>query len=191
VTINSVASIASLGAPSSRTAAATNGAESLSPRLEIASSVRGVSSRKSAVPSHSRRPSASTSSIFRRMRACSSCRGIKLVSVASCCCRSASTTAAASPAFPVCAFFAASISRFVTPLIAETTTTQLFSLAACAIICAVRAMHEASPTDVPPNFITCNLGFISSYPEFSRRSLRSTALLNQYIPFALVDVFAL
>lgn len=31
--------------------------------------------------------------------------------------------------------------------------------AADATICAARAMHVASPTDVPPNFITCK-GFV-------------------------------
>jgi hypothetical protein len=47
----------------------------------------------------------------------------------------------------------------VTPLIAETTATTAFSRAACATICAARVMHEALPTDVPPNFITCNFNF--------------------------------
>jgi hypothetical protein len=37
---------------------------------------------------------------------------------------------------------------------------QGFSFAAFAIICAVLAIHDASPTDVPPNFITCSRGFI-------------------------------
>src|SRR5436853_3368340 len=70
--------------------------------------------------------------------------------------------AAASRASPACAFFAASISRLVTPLIAETTATQPFSFAALAIICAALAMQAASPTDVPPNFITCKRAFIPS-----------------------------
>src|ERR1700730_6572175 len=50
--------------------------------------------------------------------------------------------------------------RLVTPLMADTTTTQGFSLAALAMICALRAIHVASPTDVPPNFITCSAEFI-------------------------------
>jgi hypothetical protein len=62
---------------------------------------------------------------------------------------------------------------------AETTATQPLSVAAFAIICAVLAMHDASPTDVPPNFITCSRGFISSCPPppmdrqivFPRRNL--------------------
>ena len=69
--------------------------------------------------------------------------------------------AAASRASPASAFFAASINRLVTPLIAETTATQPPSFAAFAIIWAVLAMHDASPTDVPPNFITCKRAFIS------------------------------
>jgi hypothetical protein len=48
----------------------------------------------------------------------------------------------------------------VTPVIAETTTTTPLSRAACATICAAREMHDASPTEVPPNFITRNLDFI-------------------------------
>jgi len=44
----------------------------------------------------------------------------------------------------------------VTPLIAETTATMGPSAAAPLTIFATRAMHEASPTDVPPNFITRN-----------------------------------
>jgi hypothetical protein len=61
---------------------------------------------------------------------------------------------------PPAACFAASTSLFVTPLIAETTATTAFSRAACTTICAARAMHAASPKDVPPNFITCNFDFI-------------------------------
>ena len=49
---------------------------------------------------------------------------------------------------------AESISRFVTPLIADTTTTTRMPFALEATICAARAMQVASPTDVPPNFIT-------------------------------------
>src|SRR5207248_194333 len=33
-----------------------------------------------------------------------------------------------------------------------------------ATICAARAMQEASPTDVPPNFMTCTFAFISPHP---------------------------
>jgi hypothetical protein len=54
---------------------------------------------------------------------------------------------------------AASIKRFVTPVIAETTTTTEDSRAAAAQIWAVRAMQGASPTEVPPNFITTSLDF--------------------------------
>jgi hypothetical protein len=50
----------------------------------------------------------------------------------------------------------------VTPLIAETTETTAFARAASATICAARAMQAASPTEVPPNFITCN--FVFSFP---------------------------
>jgi hypothetical protein len=38
---------------------------------------------------------------------------------------------------------------------------QPLSFAAFAIICAVLAMQAASPTDVPPNFMTWSRGFIS------------------------------
>jgi phosphosulfolactate phosphohydrolase-like enzyme len=71
------------------------------------------------------------------------------------------------PAFasPPAACVAASTNRFVTPLIAETTATTAFSRAACATICAARAMHEALPTEVPPNFITCNFDF--NFPVMS------------------------
>jgi hypothetical protein len=44
---------------------------------------------------------------------------------------------------------------------AETTATQRSSRAASTTIFAARLMQDASPTDVPPNFITCNLFFIS------------------------------
>jgi hypothetical protein len=56
--------------------------------------------------------------------------------------------------------------RLVTPLIADTTTTQELSLAALATICAVRAIHVASPTDVPPNFITCSAELIPASLTF-------------------------
>src|SRR5215472_10544172 len=39
---------------------------------------------------------------------------------------------------------------------ADTTATQRCSLLASTIIFAALAMHDASPTDVPPNFITCS-----------------------------------
>ena len=71
-------------------------------------------------------------------------------------------TATASLALPDCAFLAASMRRFVTPLIADTTATQLRPFAPSAMICAVLAIHNASPTDVPPNFITCNCAFMFS-----------------------------
>jgi hypothetical protein len=48
------------------------------------------------------------------------------------------------------------------------------------MICAVRAMHTASPTDVPPNFITCNRGFIA---------LRLTASLARLDPAARYSYF--
>jgi hypothetical protein len=44
---------------------------------------------------------------------------------------------------------------------ADTTATQPLCRAPSAMIFAVRAMQDASPTDVPPNFITCNRVFIS------------------------------
>src|SRR5229473_2960790 len=105
--------MARLFTPNSATALAKTGAHKRSPRLEMASSARGVSSRSSAVPSMSRWPSKKIS-----------------------------------------------FSALVTPLIAETTAATAFSCAACATICAARVMHEASPTDVPPNFITCTFDFI-------------------------------
>jgi hypothetical protein len=49
----------------------------------------------------------------------------------------------------------------VTPLIADTTATIGPSAAAPFRILATRPMHEASPTDVPPNFITRSGFFMS------------------------------
>jgi hypothetical protein len=43
---------------------------------------------------------------------------------------------------------------FVTPDIAETTTTMERCCEASAAIVAALRIREASPTDVPPNFIT-------------------------------------
>src|SRR4029077_7831857 len=45
---------------------------------------------------------------------------------------------------------------------AETTTTREASRLAWGTICAARAIEEASPTEVPPNFITRTGLFISS-----------------------------
>jgi hypothetical protein len=70
--------------------------------------------------------------------------------------RSESMMAVAPAAFPAWAVRAASIKRFVTPLMAETTATQRAPCAPAQMICAARAMHSALPTEVPPNFITCN-----------------------------------
>jgi len=47
---------------------------------------------------------------------------------------------------------------------AETTATHGTFLAAAATICAALAMHEASPTDVPPNFMTCKRDFMALRP---------------------------
>src|SRR6266705_1712068 len=49
---------------------------------------------------------------------------------------------------------AAWINLLVTPLIAETTTKTLPSCEAARIISTTLPMHDASATDVPPNFIT-------------------------------------
>ena len=61
---------------------------------------------------------------------------------------------AVTAASPASARRAASMSRLVTPLMAETTTTTEPSAAADFTIAAERAMQAASPTEVPPNFIT-------------------------------------
>src|SRR5580765_6640563 len=50
--------------------------------------------------------------------------------------------------------------RLVTPLMAETTTATGNCFDALATIVAERRMQEASPTEVPPNFITCSFEFI-------------------------------
>src|SRR5690348_8833989 len=55
------------------------------------------------------------------------------------------------------------MSRLVTPLMAETTTTTEPSDAAVLTIAAAREMQEASPTEVPPNFIT-QRGAITNAP---------------------------
>src|SRR5215472_6156543 len=73
---------------------------------------------------------------------------------------SSSRMASAAGASPDCAIFAASISRLVTPLMAETTATQFPARARAAMIWAARRIHAASPTEVPPNFMTCKADFI-------------------------------
>src|SRR5208337_1246763 len=54
--------------------------------------------------------------------------------------------------------------RLVTPLMAETTATHGVFRAAAATICAALAMQEASPTEVPPNFMTCKRDFMTLRP---------------------------
>jgi hypothetical protein len=56
--------------------------------------------------------------------------------------------------FPAAAHAAADISWFVTPAIAETTTTAWVFCAALEMMRSTFSMHAASPTDVPPNFST-------------------------------------
>jgi hypothetical protein len=79
---------------------------------------------------------------------------------------------------------AASIKRSVTPLIAETTTTTALSRAALAEISAARAMQEASPTDVPPNFMTTSVEFMLIMPagpiEVADRPYKKTAQRKLY-----------
>lgn len=160
VTISSVDSTASLRAPISESAPATMGAESRSPRLETVSSVRGVSSRSSAVPLQSSSPSRKMLSRRAANRWRSSGFEINAASAASCCLRRVAKIASACACSPASDRVAASISWFVTPLIAETTATIGPSRAASFTICATRAIHAASPTDVPPNFITRKCFFI-------------------------------
>src|ERR1700683_4123178 len=85
-------------------------------------------------------------------------------SAAWCCFRSASTNSGPASASPVCARVAEAIKRLVTPLIAETTTTIEASRAPSTTIFAERAMHSASPIEVPPNFITRSSFAISNAP---------------------------
>ncbi len=165
--------------PNSARALAKIGAHKRSPRLEMASSARGVSSRSSAVPSKSRCPSAKISSSALVITARRVSSETSAPSAAACCRRSSAISAEPASRSPLPARFAASTSRLVMPLIAETTTTTAFSRAACATIRAARAMQDASPTDVPPNFITCTFDFIftlslpahagsEGYPELPR-----------------------
>ena len=49
-------------------------------------------------------------------------------------------------------FLARLINLFVSPLIAETTTTSLSSLEDFLISCATAAILSTEPTEVPPNF---------------------------------------
>src|SRR3984957_2138363 len=65
---------------------------------------------------------------------------------------------------PASARVAASIRRLVTPLIAETTTKIEWSREASFTISHTRAMQDASPTEVPPNFMTCSCFFIGIKP---------------------------
>ena len=57
------------------------------------------------------------------------------------------------------------IASLVTPLIAETTTTTGRCAAAERTMAAARRMQSASPTEVPPNFITWRAGFIFLLPD--------------------------
>src|SRR5215471_2975689 len=82
--------------------------------------------------------------------------------VLSCLAASSSSIVSAALALPDSAALAASISLLVTPLMAETTATHFPALAVSATICAARAIQAASPTDVPPNFITCRADFMNS-----------------------------
>src|SRR5258708_4752618 len=152
--------MARLFTPSSASAPAKIGAHKRSPRLEMASSERGVSSRSNAVPSKSRWPSAKISSNVPVTPVRRPSSGTSAASAAACCRRNSAISSDPASRSPLPARSAASTNRLVTPLIAETTATTAFSRAACATICAARAMHDASPTDVPPNFITCTCDFI-------------------------------
>src|SRR5580700_8238316 len=81
-----------------------------------------------------------------------------------CCFRSESTNSGPASASPVCARVAEAIRRLVTPLIADTTTTIEASRAPSTTILAERAMHSASPIEVPPNFMTRSGFAISNAP---------------------------
>src|SRR5215470_11507682 len=78
----------------------------------------------------------------------------------------------------------------VTPLMADTTTTIELSREAWRTICATRAMQPASPTEVPPNFITRSGLFIEARPATSNFSqqrrpiadLRSQPVPKDYTP---------
>src|SRR5256886_11709982 len=78
---------------------------------------------------------------------------IKALAAVSCCLRSCAKIAATASQSPASARAAASINLLVTPLIAETTTTRLLPRDAARMMSTTFRMQDASPTDVPPNFI--------------------------------------
>src|ERR1700683_941119 len=98
---------------------------------------------------------------------------MRAASATSCCLRSAAKSSATCSRFPASARVVAETRRFVTPLIAETTTTTAPSRDASRTIWATRAMQAASPTEVPPNFMTRNDFFIfdKGRPETIGRGL--------------------
>src|ERR1700751_1981615 len=159
----------SLGVPREGIGGEAIGGEGRYPRLDTQSNGRVVSSRRSAVPSQSRVASPRISSIrwanFLRVAA----SAISASSAISCCLRIAANCSDDFAPSPASEKVAASIRRFGTPLIADTTTTTESSRAAVAQICAVRAMQEASPTEVPPNFMTTSLDFILDRADDANR----------------------
>ena len=76
---------------------------------------------------------------------------------------------------PVAAVCAPWISRSVTPLMAETTTTARSHTTSCSrVISASAAIAVAFPTDVPPNFMTKSDIFIS-FHTLSHRAMASSS----------------
>ena len=147
----------------------------------MASSTRGVSSRSRAVPCSRRSSSPSTSSI-------GSCRLGDVLRVAApelrapsgaACARSPISSAGQSLS-PASARWAASISRLVTPLIAETTTTTGLAPPPISRSRPRGAIQSASPTEVPPNFMTRRGGIRRAL--FSRRFSCWIAARSQRFP---------
>jgi len=109
-------------------------------------------------PSQSRRPSAGLSNCS-LIAARSSAAWTSSSQAASCCWRNASNNSCSLAGVPRLRLLALqsigwSLRSSRKPLQCR------ISLGSLATICAVLAIHSASPTDVRPNFITCNRGLI-------------------------------
>ena len=138
----------------------------------MASRERSVNSRKRIVPWQRCSPSRRISSICLQIRAHSTVEGISKAAAVTCCVRRSSKMAATLSRSPASAREAASISLFVTPHIAETTTTRLLCREEDRMISTTRSMHSAFPTEVPPNFMIrrASVAFAQSPPGSRGRS---------------------
>src|SRR5580704_2797016 len=159
-----VASTDSLGNPDSPRAAVTRQAERRSPKLATESRVCDVDRHGKIVVRYNAAPSRKISLISLKTRSPRVTERTSALATSRCRCRNASSISIADPWFPSSDCRADSINWLVTPLIADTTTTTLLSREAAPTIRTTRSMQDASPTEVPPNFITrsCFLALLRS-----------------------------